>query len=232
MHHAAAPHPLPLGLAPEHTEKHIAFDIGALSLAGAIADRLNASLIYGKYSRLVVDLNRYPDDHTSMAAVSDDIEVPGNANITERARQARLDSIFHPYHNAIADHLDELWQRRIVPIMILVHSFTPSFGNSNRPWPVGILWNSDGRLALPLMRELSEAHGLNVGDNQPYSGQHPYSYSSVDHCKRREIRHVVIEVRQDLLQSDAQINEWAGVLSSSLTRTIAQLESEAMANET
>ncbi len=68
---AAIPHGLNrLGLDDAALSRHIAWDIGARSLAGSLASRFDATAIVASYSRLVIDCNRDPSDPTSIAALS------------------------------------------------------------------------------------------------------------------------------------------------------------------
>jgi predicted N-formylglutamate amidohydrolase len=90
-----------LGLADWVFERHVAFDIGAASLARHLADRLGAPAILSGYSRLIVDPNRRTDDATAFAKVSDGIAVPGNLRLSLKERRRRIASFFEPYHAAI-----------------------------------------------------------------------------------------------------------------------------------
>ncbi|MCH9672445.1 MAG: N-formylglutamate amidohydrolase [Gammaproteobacteria bacterium] len=213
-----------LGLAPSDTERHIAWDIGALDLAKELSNRLRSPLVAGTYSRLVVDLNRFPEDPTSIAQHSDQTAVPGNSALSATAKQQRVDEIFTPYHSEIRQHLANARAVRREPIIIFVHSFTPHFERSHRPWPVGLLSNEDRRLTDPLLHELGAVCGLNVGDNQPYSGRDPYSYSSAVHAESDGLRHTVIEVRQDLIADEAGVLRWAEILSGALRGAIKRMD--------
>ena len=84
------------------------------------------------------------------------------------------------------------------PVVISVHSFTPSMGGKARPWHVGLLWDKDPRAALPLIEMLRAEPGMIVGDNEPYDGAlHGDTLHEI--CTRQGIAHVLIEVRQDLI---------------------------------
>jgi predicted N-formylglutamate amidohydrolase len=62
---------------------------------------------------------------------------------------------------------------------------------------------------------------LVVGDNQPYSGE--LEGDSMDrHGTKRGISHVLIELRQDLLATEAGCAEWAQRLSPMLTELAAR----------
>src|SRR3546814_18822709 len=69
-----------------------------------------------------------------------------------------------------------------------------------RPWEIGVLWNRDPRLPRPLMERL-RAEGLTVGDNAPYSGADGHGSTQHTHGDRRGLANVLIEVRQDLIDT-------------------------------
>jgi len=194
-----------LGLPDEATWRHIAWDIGAAELARALSTRLDAPAVLAGYSRLVVDCNRRLEDPSCFVAVGDGQRIPGN----------------EPYHKAIATRLAEWQHTGTVPALIAVHSFTPVLGTEPRPWNVGILWDSDPRLAVPLLARLRALKGLAVGDNQPYSGRHPSDYTVDHHAESAGLPHVCLEIRQDELLTPAGIARWAEVLGTILADLLA-----------
>src|ERR1044071_3288283 len=60
-----------LGLPETDFVRHIVYDIGAAALTRALSDRFRAPAVIGRWSRLVVDLNRGPDDPTLVMKLSD-----------------------------------------------------------------------------------------------------------------------------------------------------------------
>src|SRR5690348_1743220 len=98
---AAVPRALAdLGLPPAALRQHIAWDIGAAAVTRRLAAALDASAILAGFSRLVVDCNRDPADASSIPLMSDGMAVPGNRELTQAARAARLAACFGPYHAA------------------------------------------------------------------------------------------------------------------------------------
>ena len=206
--HAArdVPRGIDLGVAAHVFATHVAVDLGVAELTAALAAALDAPAILGAVSRLVVDLNRPPD--AAIPLTSDGVAVPGNS-LDAAARAARIATWHAPYHAALAAHLDTVPPRLIVSI----HSFTPALSASAepRPWPIGILYNTDNRaarIALPLLR----AEGLDAGDNQPYSGR-DLNYTMDRHAEARGIPYLGIEVRQDQLANGADAARWATLLA-------------------
>lgn len=210
-----------LGLAQDVFNEHIAVDIGSRATAVLLAERLGASLVLGNYSRLVVDLNRNLDDPTAFIPVSDGVVVPGNQHLDAEDKKQRGDSIYRPYHDAIDSLIDDFLGRGTVPVMISVHSFTPVLLNQHRPWHIGVLWDKDPRIALPLLERLRQNRALIVGDNEPYSGRHYADHTVDHHGEGRGLANVSIELRQDLLCDTADVEHWTSLLAEALSEILA-----------
>ena len=210
-----------LGLDEEALSQHIAWDIGCATLALKLSDLLDAPAILGGFSRLVVDLNRHLNDPTSIPPVSDNVRVPGNEDISHTHAAQRIEEIFVPYHNAVTGLLSEVHASRGVPAIISVHSFTPVWGNFERPWHVGVLWNRDDRVSRPLIERLRRNEDLCVGDNQPYHAREPVGYGMDVHAEGNGYPHALLEIRQDLLADDPGIERWAGILFEALEPVLA-----------
>ena len=210
-----------LGLPREHRLRHIAWDIGAARLADRMAQRLRLPLVLSGYSRLVIDCNRRLDDPGSILSVSDAVSIPGNQAMTEADREARASEVFKPYHEAIELELRDCARLAEAPALIAVHSFTECYGGKDRPWHCGVLWDRDPRLAQPMLQALRAEPALVVGDNEPYSGRHPADYTIDVHAERRGWPHLCLEIRQDLLQTEEGIDEWAARLCAALAPLLA-----------
>src|SRR5262245_16279033 len=89
-----------LGLDAASFDRHIAWDIGAAEVARQLALRLDSPLVLAAYSRLVVDVNRRPDDPTCIPEESDGTVVPANRGLSAAARAARIAALHQPYHAA------------------------------------------------------------------------------------------------------------------------------------
>jgi predicted N-formylglutamate amidohydrolase len=153
--------------------------------------------------------------------VSDGIAVPGNEGLSVGDRARRTEALFLPYHRAIARRLDTFLAAGTVPALVSIHSFTPVMNGAPRPWHVGILWDRDPRIALPLLEALRREPGLVVGDNEPYSAREPVGYTMREHGVARGFPHAAIELRQDLVGNGAGAMVWAERLALALGPIVA-----------
>jgi len=198
-----------LGIAEADCQRHIAWDIGIAGLGRLLADALDATLIQQDYSRLVIDCNRPLQATTSIADVSENTPIPGNAGLSDCAREMRAREIFRPYHDRIEAELDRRRQAFRATALISLHSFTPVFQGATRPWHAGVLYNRDARFAHRLMALLNEEKDLFVGDNAPYAVGDASDYTIPIHAERRGLHHVLVEIRQDLIADESGQRAWA-----------------------
>ncbi|MEO0912328.1 MAG: N-formylglutamate amidohydrolase, partial [Pseudomonadota bacterium] len=156
-----------LGLSAEDMARHIAWDPGAAGVTLALAAALRAPAILSRFSRLVIDPNRGPDDPTLVMKLYDGSIIPANRSADGGEVARRKAAFYTPYHTAITTEIDAQIARGLTPHLVSIHSFTPQLrGRPERPWHIGILWDQDARLASPLMRALEAEGDLVVGDNQ------------------------------------------------------------------
>jgi predicted N-formylglutamate amidohydrolase len=186
-----------LGLEKGAFAAHIAYDIGAADVTRMLARAFVAPAILAQWSRLLIDLNRGPDDPTLVMQLSDGRIIPGNRNIATGEISSRLVRFHAPYHAAVEAEIIRSRAAGIVPVIVSIHSFTPVWKGRPRPWEIGVLWDRDPRLAAPLLAGLAGA-GFAVGDNQPYSGELENDCLYV-HGTMNGLPHVLIEIRQDLI---------------------------------
>jgi predicted N-formylglutamate amidohydrolase len=207
-----------LGLAPPLFETHIAYDIGAAQVTRALAAAFGAAALLGRYSRLLIDLNRGADDPTLVMKLSDGSIIPGNRDAGPEEIAKRIEQFHAPYHAAIIEEIVRLK----IPTLISLHSFTPAWKGAPRPWEVGVLWDRDARLAKPLMDRLAQA-GFVVGDNEPYAGALEGDTLNV-HGTMRGLPHVLIEMRQDLVGNAEKAQAFAAHLKPILDAALADMK--------
>jgi predicted N-formylglutamate amidohydrolase len=130
--------------------------------------------------------------------------------------------VFHPYHGRIRAELDLRQAQQRQTVLIAMHSFTASLQERPRHWHAGLLYNRDGRLAQSLLRALRSESGLVVGDNEPYAAGDSTDYAIPVYGEQRGLLHVGVELRQDLIASEAGQDEWAARLAHALQLAVAE----------
>ncbi len=208
-----------LGLSAEHFTRHIAYDIGAAKLTQRLAAQFDAPALMTTFSRLLIDPNRGADDPTLVMRISDRALISGNAQIDAREVERRKQLYWQPYRDAIRDTTTQMRTTGVIPALISIHSFTPIWRGTQRPWQAAVLWDCDDRLAAPVLQGL-RAQGLVIGDNEPYDGA-LRGDTMFDHATLPGLPHILIEVRQDLIADEAGIAEWTTRLTPVLRHALA-----------
>lgn len=207
-----------LGVGKRDMARHIAYDPGAEGVSRALAAALDSPAILSRFSRLVIDPNRGENDPTLIMQLYDGTIIPGNRGISDLDAGERLRRCYRPYHNAVAS----LAAARAAPVIVSIHSFTPRLrARPPRPWQLGLLYSTDTRLARPLLARLRAEPDLSVGDNQPYTGHLPGD-TIARHAIAAGRPNVLIELRNDLIQTEAQQRSWGARLAEVLVQTLAR----------
>jgi predicted N-formylglutamate amidohydrolase len=211
-----------LGVDAAQRRGHIAWDIGVADLTRRLAQHIDAPAILSGYSRLVIDCNRDLEDPTSIAQESDEVVVPGNRGLSPHARRLRAEACFWPYHRAISERIRRMREAGRAPAIVSMHSFTPVMQGFERPWHIGVLWNRDNRLAKPLLEAVSRDPTICAGDNKPYDGRLGRGYGMIVHGEREGLPHVLLEVRQDLIETRQGAEAWASRLAPILSGILSR----------
>ncbi|MDP2082052.1 MAG: N-formylglutamate amidohydrolase [Pseudotabrizicola sp.] len=206
-----------LGIAAEDMARHIAYDVGARGLAIALGAALDSPVICSDFSRLVIDPNRGEDDPTLVMKLYDGTIIPANRHVGAAEAEERLHRLYRPYHDAYA----QIAEGRAI---LAIHSFTPCLkGRAPRPWHIGVLHSpEDERLSLAVISGLQAVPEWCVGDNEPYSGHLPGD--AIDRHALQSGRHnTLIELRNDLIATEADQTEWAQRLAPILSAALNQV---------
>jgi len=212
-----------LGLPSAALQRHIAWDIGAAGVTEMLARRFDATAVLSEVSRLLVDCNRHFEDPSLAPAVSDGTEVPANRNLSPAERGRRWRTYHQPYHAAVAKRLEARLARGQDPVLLSIHSMTPSMNGIARPWQIAVCWAEDRRLSAPMLDALRARGGVTVGDNQPYSLHPVEDYSTPVHALRRGLRHLQIEFRQDEIAERAGQQRWADLFGACLEQVLSAM---------
>ncbi len=212
-----------LGLTDEATKEHIALDIGALETAKKICDQLllekggiYARLVYSNVSRLVYDCNRPLECHDAIPETSEIYTIPGNQTLTKQQKQSRAITYYEPFRRLLAA---ELWQQTS-PYMITIHSFTPNYHGKKREVEIGIIHDTDSRLAGALFTAIKEHSDVCVRMNQPYDAADGVTHTLLEHGIKNGIHNVMVEIRNDLISHEKGQNEIAVLLVAAFKQAI------------
>ena len=197
-----------LGLQPAELARHIAWDIGAAVVTRELCALFGCAGLLAGVSRLVIDLNRAPDQGGLIPEVSDGTVVAGNAELSAEEMERRRTLYYDPYHAALSDALDA----RPDTFAVSIHSFTPHPRESSpRELDIGLLakkdedggdWGSAERFVAAL------PSGLTARINEPYSA-YDLNHTVDAHIIPRGLRHLGIEVRQDHIGTDEDAQRFA-----------------------
>jgi predicted N-formylglutamate amidohydrolase len=228
VEHASNRIPAPynnLGLTRRQLDSHIAWDPGAKAIARACAKALGRACHEGRYSRLLVDLNRGPRHPKLMARTSFSVSVPGNQKITPEEKQRRIERYYEPYRERVGRDIQRVIAAAGPCIHLSIHSFTPVVDGVVRSGDIGILFDPRSPLETALARELVsrlKQQGFHVRRNYPYRG---VSDGLVTHFRRSfaagRYAGLEIEVNQALLRTPGQIRAVARRISQTI-RSLAQ----------
>jgi predicted N-formylglutamate amidohydrolase len=202
-----------LGLSDTDRKRHIAWDIGAAGVAREMSRILDAPLFLQRYSRLVYDCNRSPENPAAMPEKSEVFDVPGNLNLSADDKLARTKSIYRPFLDAITSFLDERAASARPAIPISVHSFTPAYFGKMREVQIGLLFEHHDGVARDLEKLFL---GYDTRLNEPYGPEHGVMHLMNQIAAPRGLAHLMLEIRNDLISDPYQEKQWATRVAAAL----------------
>lgn len=206
-----------LGLPENELSRHIAWDIGAASVARILSTLIDAPLYLQGFSRLLIDCNRPVGSPTSIPVISENTHIPGNEGLGTEEVQRRADDYYWPFQTAVSTHLDHRRSNGRPTVVLGIHSFTPVYKGFVRPWHAGILFRKSRGFGEALVEALAEP-GLVVAANEPYTIDDDGDYTVPVHGEARGLDAALVEIRQDLIADDAGAEAWAHRLAAALLR--------------
>ncbi len=148
----------------EILDTHLARDPGSKDLAAKLAERLEAPLLTGKITRLLVDLNRSASHPRRLSTFS--------KSLPAEEREFLVQEYWQSHWNAYAQTIERLPGQ---VVHIACHSFSPILDGKVRTTDIGLLYDPSReqekawclRLQSALRQHLPE---LKIHMNQPYRG--------------------------------------------------------------
>ena len=210
-----------LGLPDHLLTSHIAWDPGALGVAMALAKQLGAPLVHGLISRLVYDCNRPPEAASAIPLRSETHDVPGNNDLTEAGRQERIQKVYHPFCEQMRREIRQRKDR--LRLLVTVHSFTPVFNGQHRSVELGILHGQDDRFARAMLADTPQGTNRKVRLNEPYSATDGVAHTLDLHGAQNGLLSVMLEIRNDLIPTEAAQSAWADWLAPWMRKTLQEV---------
>lgn len=194
---------------------HWGWDPGAWSVTRELSRLLGCGAIGGRWSRLLIDLNRRIDDPTLIRPDAEGIALSFNRKVGVAERERRIARFHVPYHAEVDRQLTRRIVRGIHPVLLAVHSFTPVLHHRPRRFDVGVLYEDHVRLARRLAAGCRAA-GFRVRYNEPYSGMAGMMYAADRHGSHLELPCLEIEINQARIDTPESARDVARRLAPAL----------------
>ena len=209
-----------LGLSDEALSSHIAYDPGALEVARAMSCELDAALVAGRVSRLVLDCNRDIGAPDLVPERSEIYDIPGNRALPADEKARRIREIHDKFHGAVEALLNEPGR---IGCVATIHSFTPVYFGVRRSTELGVLHDACAKFA-DLVIELAPGFTpLRADRNEPYGPADGVLYTIRRHAIGRGLPNVMLEIRNDLIRSQEQQSEVGKALAELLASALQRL---------
>ena len=211
-----------LSLSAQDCKSHVAWDPGAAEVSNRLSQLFDAVLVQGVVSRLVYDCNRPPSASSAMPERSEVIDIPGNHGLSIVDKAARVQKYYEPFRTCLADVI----LKTDNPIIVTIHSFTPTYNGKKRDVEIGILHDSDTRLANALLRSAADHMACIVQRNVPYGPEHGVTHTLIEHAIPAGHLNVMFEIRNDLIATQDQQHAMAKTITGWLVDACRQIDAK------
>jgi len=196
-------------------DAHWGWDLGAWELTRELSRRLRTSAVGGRWSRLLIDLNRRLDDPTLIRRRVEGTVLGWNRGIDIAELERRFVEYHAPYHLQVDRMILQRLVRDVRPLIVAVHSFTDVYRGRRRRFDAGVLYDEHRGLAHRLGRALRAA-GLSVRYNQPYSGITGLMYAADRHGTHYGLPCLELELNQHLFRRRGAASRLGRIVSTAL----------------
>lgn len=197
-----------LGLDEQALDSHFAWDPDAPDIAQDLARRMEAPLVLGAVSRLLYDSNRPSESPVAMAARSEIYEIPGNRDLSRKARLERVDVVCKPFHETLAGLVKAAVGT--LSLLVTVHGFAPVSHDRPREVENGIFHGKDDLLARTTIDVIPEGFSFETRLNEPYSVADGAAHTSDRRGAANGLLNAMIEIRCDLIRTRRRHLDVAG----------------------
>lgn len=208
----------PLGNLPEGwQDQHYAYDRGARELAINIGAELGCPVVLGKYSRVLIDLNRIVGAEDIIRPNNDGVDFNMNYVALEEKKTVptdlldrRVTQYYIPYHKKVKDLLEKSGEGAK---HLCVHSYIEKrmtdTDDVHNPWHVGIQYPHTSPMAMSALQAFRKLKPDKcIGNNQPYNLRNGLPGAISLHAASFGIDTVELEFRDDQLTDQRKANGW------------------------
>lgn len=204
--------------APGLLDSHRGYDRGSLEVAQVLARRLDAPLLTGEVTRLLVDLNRSASHPQHFSAFT--------RGLSREERESLDARYWKPHWGRYLEYLNELPGR---VIHLACHSFVPVLDGKTRNTDIGLLYDPARRRERAWCRALagrlrSNSPQLRVRMNYPYRGT---SNGMGQQHRRRFHDSRLITVELEINQTLCDRKGWPGLVHALAAAVEWAMEMEA-----
>ena len=207
---------------------HHGFDPPMKEMTERLAEKLRVTAILGNYTRLLVDLNRRPNDKDLIPERYFGQDIPANIGLSKEDYEDRIAIYYTPFHAQVNFQINRLKKAGHTPFIFSLHSFTENPGNNlpDRPWDIGLLYNEYDKAAHHFDDYLTKHHPeIHVGHNEPYDLRDLKTSSVMTHGEEKGLPYLLIELKNENFERGDQTHEqWIEILTDALRAMELDLE--------
>jgi predicted N-formylglutamate amidohydrolase len=188
-------------------ETHRGFDIGAGAVARVFGRELAVEPFIATTTRLVVDLNRSPENRNVFSQYT--------RSLTAEQRAAAMAEHYWPYRRAVEDVVAHAVAAREGVVHVSTHSFTPVLRGEVRNCDVGFLYDPRRAREVRFVETwyaalAAAAPDLVLRRNYPYSG---VSDALVTHLRRRYGARGYVGMELEINQKHVRSARWRSLIA-------------------
>lgn len=157
-----------------------------------------------------------------MPEKSEIYEIPGNHNLTPAERYARTAALYIPFHDRINTEIERILGEGRKPVIVTIHTFTPIYFGKAREVEIGILHDTDSRLA-DAMLQAAKGGTYRVERNSPYGPEDGVTHTLRLHALPRGFANVMIEVRNDLVRDEDGVEAISAYLADLISGALERV---------
>ena len=158
-----------------------------------------------------------------MPVKSDIYDIPVNFDLSEAERFARTSALYVPFHDRVSEIIAARQADGRNVVVVTIHSFTPVYHGRFRKVEIGILHDTDSRLADAMLAG-ADGSSLTVNRNDPYGPEDGVTHTLRLHALPDGLLNVMIEIRNDLITNEGEQAAIAGFLHKLMGKALSSID--------